>query len=140
MLHHLTAPRLTVIGEDATVKSAALALSRPGIGLVVVCGRGGEIAGVISKSDLIRHLQNGGTAEAAAATQMSASIVSCRPEDDLYGTWQLMAARQLQHLPVLSDRAPVGVLDLADALRTLLRHEQYQECLLLNYIAGHGYQ
>ena len=140
MLHHLTAPRLAVIDGDATVRSAALALSRPGIGLVVLCGRGGEIAGVISKSDLIRHIKNGGTAEAAAATQMSASIVSCRPEDDLYGTWQVMAARGLQHLPVLRGRAPIGVLELGDALRTLLRHEQYQERLLLNYIAGLGYQ
>ena len=140
MLHHLTDPRLSVIEADATVQLAALALSRPGVGLVVVCQRGGDTAGVISKSDLVRHLKNGGSAEAKAATQMSPSIVSCRPEDDLYATWEVMAERGLQHIPVVVGRSPIGVLDARDALSLLLRQEEYQERLLLNYIAGFGYQ
>ena len=36
-LHALTSPRLAVIDVNATVQTAALSLSRSGIGLVVVC-------------------------------------------------------------------------------------------------------
>ncbi len=55
-LHALTSTRLAVIDFNATVQVAALSLSRPGIGLVVVCNAGGGAEGVLSKSDLVRHL------------------------------------------------------------------------------------
>ena len=72
---------------------------------------------------------------------MSRNIVSCSPEDDLYATWQRMAAQSLQNIPVLSaDLKPLGVLDIRDALKTLFEQEENQERLLSNYIAGVGYQ
>ena len=51
-LHSLTKPRLALIKFDATVQAAAQSLSRPGIGLVVVCNGHGGAEGVLSKSDL----------------------------------------------------------------------------------------
>ena len=55
-LHALTSPRLAVIDFDATVQTAAHWLSLPGVGLVVVCNGSGNAEGVLSKSDLVRHL------------------------------------------------------------------------------------
>ncbi|TIM94337.1 MAG: CBS domain-containing protein, partial [Mesorhizobium sp.] len=55
-LHAFTSSRLAVIDLDATVQAAAISLSRPGIGLVVVCNAGGGAEGALSKSDLVRHL------------------------------------------------------------------------------------
>lgn len=141
MLHHVTGERLAMIAADATLRAVAFALSDPRIGLVVVCDRNGAIAGVVSKSDLIRHMTLEGSAETCVATQMSREIVSCRPEDDLYATWQIMAARSLQNIPVLgADSKPLGILDIRDALRVLFEQEEYQERLLSNYVAGVGYQ
>ena len=57
-LHALTSSRLAVVDVNATVQAAALSLSRPGIGLVVVCNGNGGAEGVLSKSDLVRHLVN----------------------------------------------------------------------------------
>jgi CBS domain-containing protein len=106
-----------------------------------VCDGSGTIAGVISKSDLVRHLTLEETAGAPVASQMSRDIVSCRSEDDLHATWQIMAARGLQNIPVLGpDSKPLGVLDIRDALKTLFEQEEYQEQLLSNYVAGVGYQ
>ena len=141
MLHHETVARLAVVAIDATLRAAAVALSTSHIGLVVVCDESGTVAGVVSKSDLVRHLTLEVTAEAPVATQMSRDVVSCRPEDDLYSTWKVMAARSLQNIPVLSsDSKPLGVLDIRDALKVLFEQEEYQERLLSNYVAGVGYQ
>ncbi len=140
-LHSMTLGRLAVVGVDATLRNAALALSAPHIGLLVVCDKNGSAAGVVTKSDIVRHLAERGSPDASVAALMSLNIVSCRPADDLYAAWQTMAARSLQNLPVLgTDSKALGVLDIRDALKMLFEQEQYQERLLVNYVAGVGYQ
>ena len=140
-LHQATSARLRVIASTASVRSTALAFDDHLIGLLVVCGADGRAVGVVSKSDLVRHLAAGGPGQALVSPVMSRPIVSCAPADDLYSTWQMMTARGLQNLPVLEDGGrPLGVLDIRDALAALLDQEQYQERLLANYISGVGYQ
>jgi CBS domain-containing protein len=133
--------RLAVIAIGATLRAAAVALSKSHVGLVVVCDERSRAAGVVTKSDIVRYLMCVGVAEAPVATLMSRDIVSCAPEDDLYATWQRMTARSLQTMPVLgADAKPLGVLDIRDALKALFEQEQYQERLYFNYITGIGYQ
>jgi CBS domain-containing protein len=140
-LRALTSSRLVVITMDATLGAAALALSNRHIGLLVVCDENRRTTGIVSKSDIIRHLGDVGVKDAPIANLMSRNIVSCRPEDDLHATWQRMAAQSLQNMPVLGAAStPVGVLDIRDALKVLFEQEEYQERLLFNYVAGVGYQ
>jgi len=133
--------RLAVTAVNTTLRTAACALSNPLIGLVVVCDEGRRAAGVVSKSDIVRHLTSMGVTDSTTASLMSRNIVYCCPEDDLYATWQRMAALSLQNMPVLgADAKPLGVLDIRDALKVLFEQEEYQERLLTNYVAGVGYQ
>ena len=92
-LHPVTSAHLMVIDVDAALRRAAHLLAKPSVGLVVVCHGSGEAAGVLSKSDLVRHLANSGSAEAPVATLMSRSIVSCGPDDDVHSVWQTMVAK-----------------------------------------------
>jgi CBS domain-containing protein len=136
----ITSTRLAVVGLDATLQTAAYSLSRPGISLIVVCSDTGA-AGVLTKSDLVRHLVTEGAADAPVALLMSRPIVSCEPSDDVYDAWQTMTARKLHTLPVLGEgRNPLGILDIRDAMQALLEHEQLQEQMLIDYIAGVGYR
>ena len=145
-----TSARLAVISFDATLRAAALCLSRPGIGLVIVCSDAGAAAGVLTKSDLIRHLSRAGAADAPPTQPMTLPIVSqlmtrpvvsCEPGDDVYKVWQTMTQRKLQNIPVLgTDRKPVGTLDIRDAMQALFDQEQYQERMLIDYIDGIGYR
>ncbi|MEI9431965.1 CBS domain-containing protein [Mesorhizobium sp. Cs1299R1N3] len=140
-LHPVTSARLRVIGVDATARNAALSLSNPAIGLVIVCHGGGEAAGVLSKSDLVRHLANSGSAGAPVSTLMSRGLVSCGPEDDVHSVWRIMVAQRLQNIPVLgADSKPLGILDIRDAMKALFEQEELQEQLLASYIGGIGYQ
>lgn len=136
----MTASRLRVIDGGAGVRAAAAALGGDA-GLVVVRGDTGEAAGVISKSDLVRHLARAGSARADAAGLMTRTVVSCRPQDDIRAVWQAMTARGLQNLPVLDARSrPLGILDIRDAMRVILETEELEEQVLVNYIAGVGYR
>jgi len=140
-LHPMTSARLAMIPVDATLRTAASVLSNPHIGLLVVCDGNKRATGVVSKSDIVRHLTDAGVTEAPVLNLMSRNIVTCRPEDDLYAAWSKMTAQSLQNMPVLgADSTPLGVLDARDALKILFDQEENQERLLLNYIAGVGYQ
>lgn len=140
-LVELTGARLSAIGENATLQVAALALSNPGIGLVVVRDGTGAAIGVISKSDLVRHLAWPDPASGSVPGLMSRTVVSCAPQDELRTVWRDMTARRLQNIPVLDHaQRPVGVLDIRDALKALLEAEEMQEHLLADYIAGVGYR
>ncbi|MET3521882.1 CBS domain-containing protein [Mesorhizobium abyssinicae] len=140
-IHALTSPRLAVIDVNATVQAAALSLSRPGIGLVVICNGGGGAEGVLSKSDLVRHLVSSASSVPPVSALMSRQIVSCTPEDDLHEVWQTMAATNLQNMPVVDIGAkPVGMLDIRDAMKVLFEREEIQEQILSDYVAGVGYR
>ncbi|CAN7143095.1 CBS domain-containing protein [Rhizobium sp. LjRoot254] len=140
-LHSVTSSRLMTVDLDAELRTAALLLANPGVGLVVICAKGGEAAGVLSKSDLVRHLATSKSNEAMVRALMSRPIVSCGPDDDLHSVWETMAGRSLQNIPVLDAASkPIGILDIRDALKALLQEEEIQEHMLTNYIAGVGYQ
>ncbi|MBP1843447.1 CBS domain-containing protein [Rhizobium petrolearium] len=138
-LYPMTSARLMVIDVAATLQVAALTLSNPGIGLVVVSEENGKAAGVLSKSDLIRHLTDR-EAKASVEALMSRNVISCSPADELQAAWQVMVENRIQNMPVLSaDAKPLGVLDIRDALKVLFEQEQLQEHMLANYIAGISY-
>jgi CBS domain-containing protein len=140
-LSPVTSVRLTVIGVDAPLHEAAISFLKPGIGLVVACHGNGEAAGVLSKSDLVRHMAAAQACLANVSALMSSPFFSCTPDDDLHAIWETMSARSLQNVPVLDTSAkPTGVLDIRDAMKALFEQEELQEKLLANYIAGIGYQ
>ena len=140
-LNPMTSARLEVIDVDATVRAAALSLSKPGIGLVIVCRGNGAAAGVLSKSDLVRYLTNPMSSSPPVSTLMSKAIVSCSHQDDVHMVWQTMAELDLQNIPVLDvGGKPVGILDIRDALKALFEQEEMQEQMLFNYVTGVGYR
>lgn len=52
----VTKARLAVIATNATLRNAAVALSSPHIGLVIIREENGTVAGVVSKFDLVQLL------------------------------------------------------------------------------------
>ena len=140
-LQTAVAARMSVIAATASVRSAALAFADSKVGLLVVRGEDGRAVGVVSKSDLVRHIAAGGAGKTPVLPVVSRPVVACAPQDDLYSAWQVMKRQGLQNMPVLgADAQPLGVLDIRDALAALLDEERYQEKLLADYISGVGYR
>jgi len=123
------------------VQAAADAFANAQLGLIVVCGEGEVARGVVSKSDLVRHLARAGQVGEPITKVMTRRVIFASPTDDLHATWQVMVRRHLQNLPLVDAlRRPVGTLDIRDALEAILKQEEQQEDQLVNYIAGNGYR
>ena len=136
-----TRSRFKSLSLHQSVQAAAETFADGGLGLIVICDAQDRAVGVVSKSDLVRHLARGGSVRVAVTEVMTRPIISASPCDDLRATWKLMVGRHLQNLPLLDDdRRPVGTLDVRDALQAVLAVEEEQEGQLVNYIAGIGYR
>lgn len=133
--------RLVTIADDASLIDAARLL-HAGTDLVIVCGAGGAVAGVITKSDVIAQISEcqGAACRVAAARVMSADVLQCTPGDRLQDVWSKMKARNLKNVPIASAHGrPIGVLNARDALGALLREVKDEESLLRDYVMGVGY-
>jgi CBS domain-containing protein len=139
----VTRRRLVTVSADALVPQVAKLLSDTPVSLVVVCDSGEAMAGIITKTDIVRKLGDcpGAVDTLAAADVMTRDVVHCRPSDALEDVLGVMREHSLVHVPVIDARSkPAGVMEARDALRALMGHASHEISLLRDYIMGVGYR
>lgn len=135
--------RLATIDAAAPVKEAANLMSKPHTDLVVVCGPGGGMVGVLTKTDIVSHISQciAGGCTARVDTIMTHDVISCGSGERLQDVWSVMKGRGLQRIPVLgADNKPIGIIYARDALQRLLGEVENDEALLRDYVMDVGYQ
>jgi CBS domain-containing protein len=134
--------RLVMIGNDAPLTAAAVLLRDLDKDIVVVRDATGVLAGVITKTDIVRQISRcqGAACMTAASAVMTEAVVYCRPGDLLREAWMIMKERHLKNIPILDrESRPIGVLNARDVLETLLKELEYEEGLLREYVTCVGY-
>jgi CBS-domain-containing membrane protein len=135
--------RLLVIGDDRQLTEAASLLSDDTRHMVVVCDGNGTMAGVITRTDVVRQIRHcqGCACTTACTDVMTRNVVSCKMNDWLHEVWSTMKEKGLQCVPVVDpERKPVGLLFARDALEMLLSEVEYEEGLLKDYVMCVGYR
>jgi CBS domain-containing protein len=135
--------RLVTISADASLADVAKLLSAAKISLVVVCHSDRAMAGVVTKSDIVRQIGDcpQSVCTTAAADVMTRNVTCCRPGDTLENVLTVMNKRGLEHIPVIDDKSiPSGVVDARDALKALMAQANYNQTLLRDYVMGVGYR
>jgi CBS domain-containing protein len=134
--------RLVTIGDDAPLIEAAKLLGDRHTDLVVVCRSDEMLVGVITKTDVVRHISNcqGSGCTTAVSSVMTRTVILCHPSDLLREVWLLIKERGLKNIPVVGqDSRPTGVLTARDVLEALLEEVEYEEVLLREYVMCVGY-
>ena len=134
--------RLVTISDVMLLIDAARSL-RSGTDIVVVCDAVGSLAGVITKTDIVRRISQceGASCRTAAALVMTRSVVTCIAESQLHDVWSVMNQRELKNIPVTdAQNRPIGILNARDALQELLKESEDEEALLRDYVMGIGYR
>lgn len=107
------------IGAGQTVKEAVHLLVRHNIGALVVVGVAGELLGIVSERDIIRHMaQNEQAFSRPVAEVMTREVVTGTPQDDLMSIAHTMTERRFRHLPILEKGNLVGMISIGDVLKT----------------------
>lgn len=134
--------RLITIDADAPLIAAAILLRDLDRDIVLVRDAEGMLAGVITKTDIVRQISHcqGAGCMAAASAIMTQAVIYCRPDTLLHEVWLIMKERHLKNIPILDkDSRPLGVLNARDALEALLQELRYEETLLREYVTCVGY-
>jgi CBS domain-containing protein len=134
--------RLVTIGDHISLIEAAKLLLDGHTDLLVVRGSDELLAGVITKTDVVRQISlcQGSACTMAASTVMTRTVVHCQSNDVLQNVWSIMKDRSLKNLPILDrDSRPIGVLNARDALEALREEVEYEEVLLRDYVMCVGW-
>jgi CBS domain-containing protein len=111
------------------------------VGFAIVQNNGDEIVGTISERDIIRHLADKGAKAVSAAVEkaMTASFVSCQPNDTLQKVMSIMTLQRTRHLVVMDNKEIQGIISIGDVVKSRLDESILDEESLRDYIAGTGY-
>lgn len=142
-IEEITRRRLVTAAADALLPAVAKLLSATPVSLVVVCTPEQKMAGVVTKTDIVRTMaqQPGAVGWLRAADAMTREVIHCGPCDGLEEALRVMREHSLVHMPIIDAEArPVGVMEARDALGALMGHASQELSLMRDYIMGAGYR
>ncbi|MDP2358290.1 MAG: CBS domain-containing protein [Beijerinckiaceae bacterium] len=135
--------QLVTISDDAALIHVAKLLQGRKTSLVVVCNSDGVMAGVITKTDIIRQISHcqGNICNTDTSSVMTRDVTFCNSDTLLREAWSIMKKRGLKHIPVADEKLrPIGVLNARHVIQALLDEVENEEELLRDYVGGVGYQ
>jgi predicted transcriptional regulator len=133
---------LATVADTAPLLEAARLL-RPGFDLVVICGPGGAMDGVVSKTDVVAQMSHckGESCVCAVATVMTRDVLACHMGEQIEPLWTRMRERGFKNVPLVdAANRPIGVVTARDMLQVLLKEAEDEEVLLRDYVMGFGYR
>ncbi len=134
--------RLICIAPTATLLQAARLLD-DGTDMILVCGDANRLAGVVTKTYVVRMTGrcSGASCTAPVSDAMAQAVLTTTPDAWLHDVWNMMRDRGFRNIPVLDEHgAPLGILNARDALQTLMQEIRNEEELLRAYAMSLGYR
>lgn len=106
---------------DTLVYDVAQVLRDKKIGLLVVCGPGEKIVGVLSERDIVRGFANKGAeiVDVTVAELMTKDVLTCTPSDDTGSVLRRLWINNIRHMPVVENNVLVGILSVRDLLKSI---------------------
>ena len=109
---------------DAPLKEVARLLNSEGINAVVVVDEGGDLAGVVSQTDLVEVCERDWE-PMVAEDVMTPEVVTIVADIPVQAAVELMLDNQIHRVVItqggLAPRRPVGVLSMTDVVREMAR-------------------
>jgi CBS domain-containing protein len=108
--------KVKTISADQTFAAAARLLKESRISSIVVTGQGRPV-GIVTERDIVNLVAEGkDPASTSIGEGMTGELATIGPATELKEAAQLMAKRQVRHLPVVEEDALVGMISIRDLL------------------------
>jgi CBS domain-containing protein len=138
ILRHKGASVVT-IGPDESVRNLLALLAKHNVGALVAVD-GDQVVGIISERDIVRTLDERGEGVLAANVSdlMTATVVSCAPDDSVDKIAEAMTELRIRHMPVLAGGKLVGIVTIGDVVAGQIRQLEQDRGQLEQYITQGG--
>ena len=136
------------ISADQTIHAAIVELNHHGFGALIVTGKEGEVAGIVTERDILKCC--GETCSKNPSPEhspcqvliqdiMTKDVVIGVPDDDLNYVMNVMTKHHIRHLPILDDGALAGIISISDLLNAHLEENVFESRTLKGYIHEWGH-
>ena len=138
--HILTSKGAEVFAvTDATkVGDAVEMLGDKNIGAVIVKNQAGNVAGILSERDVVRHLRRDGAnaLEQPVSAYMTPNPICCGKDATLDQIMSTMTEKRIRHIPVVENGGLVGVISIGDVVKKKIETAEQEAAELREYIAS----
>lgn len=135
--------QIVSVGGEDTVFSAVNLLNTHRIGALIVMDAGGEVSGLLTERDILRHLSEsgGGLGDCRVADIMTPKnkLVIATPDDSVDYAMGAMTRNHVRHLPVVDKGAVAGLISIGDVIKILLSDKEHENKMMAEYISGTSY-
>ena len=123
-----------------TVLTAVQKMAEHRIGAVIVEDPWMKLAGIFSERDFVNATASDGAAVLAypVSRLMTASLITCRPEDPIDSVMATMTMAKIRHLPVLAHGDLVGIVSIGDLVKHRLDEKALEANVLLDIARLHA--
>ena len=123
-----------------TVEKIVQLLAEKRIGAVVITNPKGEIAGIVSERDVVRHMaaHGAGILSKSAESIMTSKVLTCSDQDSEQELMALMTAHRIRHLPVAKDGKLTGMISIGDVVKHRIEAIEREAEDMKAYIASAG--
>jgi len=130
-------PEIYAIAPDAPVIDAIRLMAEKRIGAVLVM-EGTRLVGILSERDYARKivLQGRSSSDTPVRTNMTADVLTVRPDDTAEHCMQVVTNQRIRHLPVIRGGEVVGVVSIGDLVKAVIEDQQVELDQLQRYIAS----
>ncbi len=123
------------ISPDATVFDALKQLAEKGVGALMVMEHG-KLVGIVSERDYTRKiaLQGKNSKETHVRDIMTADVLVVNPKTRTRECMEIMATKNIRHLPVVDGSTIVGMLSIRDLMNDIIKDHESTIAQLESYI------
>jgi len=128
--------QVLTIEPAATLAQAVRMLAQRRVGALVVTGADARIVGIISERDIVRVLDEKGTAvlDAPVAEAMTRKVVTCSRSETIAEIMERMTGGKFRHVPVVEQGRLAGIVSIGDVVKARLSELEHEHDALRDYI------
>ncbi len=129
--------KVLTISSDASVYEAIALMAENSVGALLVISDG-LLVGILSERDYARKvvLQSRSSKDTLVADIMSSPVVTVTPGHTVEECMRMMTDKRIRHLPVIEDKAIVGIVSIGDLVRSVITVQGEMIQHLQQYING----
>jgi CBS domain-containing protein len=128
--------QVITIEPAATLAMAVQMLAQRRIGALLVTGADHRIVGIISERDVVRVLDEKGTAVLGTpvAEVMTRRVVTCARNETIAEIMERMTSGKFRHVPVIEHGRLAGIVSIGDVVKARLSELEHEQDALREYI------
>ena len=109
------------------------------IGVLVVVGGEGALAGMFSERDVVHALDLDGPAALGRAVEryMTPRVRTCTPGDRIDRVLAVMSGSHIRYVPVMADGRLVGLVSIGELVKLRLAEKEQEANVLLDIARAH---